>query len=179
MGVAAFAPGRLVPYWYRDEFRPVAPSMPAKHTHDLRSAAMAFHPYLFFSGGTCRDAFSRYQEIFGGDLEVLTNADAPPDAAMPGAGPDTVMHAALTIGDSMLMGSDDPTGDGGAMTGTAVSYTAADGAEAKRLFDALAEAGTVTMPFSPTFWSEGFGMCTDRFGVPWMVGAPAPDAPTT
>jgi PhnB protein len=25
------------------------------------------------------------------------------------------------------------------------------------------------MPFGPTFWSKGFGMCVDKFGVPWMV----------
>jgi PhnB protein len=26
------------------------------------------------------------------------------------------------------------------------------------------------MPFQKTFWSAGFGMLTDRFGTPWMVG---------
>jgi PhnB protein len=136
---------------------------------------MAFHPYVFFSDGTCREAFTRYQEIFGGQLDIMTMADAPPDAAMPGAPADAVMHASLTIGDALLMGSDDPTGDGGPKIGAAVSYSAPDDAEAKRIFDALAEGGSVTMPFSPTFFSRGFGMCTDRFGVPWMVDAGYPD----
>ena len=39
----------------------------------------------------------------------------------------------------------------------------------KRVFDALAAGGQVTMPFAATFWSPGFGMVTDRFGTPWMV----------
>jgi len=131
---------------------------------------MAFHPYVFFSGNNCKEAFQRYHEIFGGELQIMTNADLPPGVEpMPGAGADAVMHASITIGDAHLMGSDDPTGDGGPKLGAAVSYSASDEAEAKRIFDALSEGGEVTMPFAETFWSKGFGMCTDRFGVPWMV----------
>ena len=44
-----------------------------------------------------------------------------------------------------------------------------DIAEGERIFNALAENGNVTMPFQKTFWSPGFGMCVDRFGIPWMV----------
>ena len=55
------------------------------------------------------------------------------------------------------------------MTGSSVAYTAKDTTEARRVFDALAEGGQVTGEFGPTFWSQGFGMVTDRFGVPWMV----------
>ncbi len=44
-----------------------------------------------------------------------------------------------------------------------------DLAEGERIFKALAENGTVTMPFEKTFWSPGFGMCVDQFGIPWMV----------
>jgi PhnB protein len=133
-----------------------------------------FHPYLFFSDGRCKEAFTRYQEVFGGQLELMTNADAPDGQGMTGAPPDMVMHAALVDGDAMLLGSDDPTGDGGPRLGSSVSYTAADEAAGKRIFDALADGGEVTLPFGETFWSKGFGMCTDRFGVPWMVGTAAP-----
>jgi PhnB protein len=133
-----------------------------------------FHPYLFFSDGRCREAFTRYQEIFGGRLDVMTNADVPDGEGMPDAEPTMVMHAALVDGDAILMGSDDPTGDGGPRAGSSVSYTAADEASGRRIFEALAEGGEVTLPFGETFWSKGFGMCTDRFGVPWMVGVDAP-----
>lgn len=129
---------------------------------------MSFNPYLFFSGDGAA-AFARYHEIFGGQLDVMTNAEAPEDSRMPDAGPDTVMHAALTVGDALLMGSDDPSGTGGPKVGSSVAHTAPDVAEARRIFDALADGGETTMPFGATFFSEGFGMCTDRFGVPWMV----------
>jgi PhnB protein len=129
---------------------------------------MSFHPYLFF-GGNCAEAFQRYHEIFGGELNVMTQADVPEDSRMPGASPDSVMHASIQLGEAFLMGSDDPTGTDGPKVGAAVASTSADEAEGTRAFDALAEGGEITMPFGPTFWSRGFGMCTDRFGVPWMV----------
>ena len=130
---------------------------------------MSFTPYLFFTGD-CAEAFDRYHAIFGGELQVMTHADLPEGAEpMPGAEPHHVMHAALTLGGAMLYGSDDPTGDGGPKRGVGVTYTAPEAGEAKRVFDALSEGGEVDMPFESTFWSAGFGSCTDRFGVPWMV----------
>jgi PhnB protein len=129
---------------------------------------MSFNPYLFFNGD-CAEAFAHYQKVFGGDLQVLTQAEVPEDARMPGADPSFVMHASLTLGAALLMGSDDPTGDGGPMVGSAVAYSSDDEARSKEIFEALAEGGEITGPFGPTFWSKGFGMCTDRFGVPWMV----------
>lgn len=119
---------------------------------------MSFNPYLFFSGN-CAEAFQRYQEIFGGELQIMTNAEVPEDVdQMPGAKPDHVMHAALMVGDGLLMSSDDPTGDDGPKVGSAVAFTAPDGAEAKRAFEALGDGGEVTMPFGETFFSKGFGM---------------------
>lgn len=130
---------------------------------------MSFNPYLFF-GGDCAEAFRRYQEIFGGELQVMTHADRPGGTeAMPGAQPHHVMHAALQVDGALLMGSDDPTSDGGPKVGVAVTYTAPDERTAERVFEALAEGGKVDMAFGPTFWSTGFGACNDRFGVPWLV----------
>jgi len=134
---------------------------------------MAFHPYLFFSG-SCRDAFTRYQEIFGGELTLITTNDMPPEEQMPGVPGDMIMHAALVIGDDLLMASDDPTGDGGPVKGMQVNYATADVDDAKRVFEALADGGEITGPLGPTSWSPMFGMCIDRFGTPWMIGADAP-----
>lgn len=138
---------------------------------------MAFHPYLAFAGN-CREAFTRYQEIFGGELVVLTMADMPADAgALPeGADPDVVIHAALMAGDELLMGADDPTGGfGGMVNGMCVNRSVADVAEAERSFAALSEGGEVQMPLGETFFSPAFGMCTDRFGTPWMIAAEMPE----
>ena len=132
---------------------------------------MAFHPYLFF-GGNCREAFTRYQEIFGGELVLLTMKDMPSEEPVPTDQADLIMHAALTIDGNLLMASDDPTTDSfGPVQGMMVSYSVADPREAKRVFEALAEGGTVTQPIGETFWSPMFGMCVDRFGTPWMVSA--------
>ena len=105
---------------------------------------MAFRPYLFF-GGNCRQAFARYQEIFGGELTLLTMKDVP-GAAPPADASDMIIHAALTVGDDVLMASDDPTADGGfgPVQGMMVSYDAADVAEAERVFGALSGGGSVT-----------------------------------
>jgi PhnB protein len=137
---------------------------------------MAFRPYLFF-GGNCREAFTRYQEILGGELTLLTMKDVPGDTP-PGAPADAIIHAALNIGDDVLMASDDPTTDSfGPVQGMMVSYDAADIDTAKRVFEALADGGTVTQALEPTFFSEAFGMCVDRFGTPWMVVGPGVEQP--
>ncbi len=137
---------------------------------------MAFHPYLMF-GGNCREAFTRYQEILGGKLELMSMADLPEDVPAPTDQTDLIMHAALIFDDGLLMASDDPTTDSfGPVQGMSVNYSTADVDDAKRVFEALAEGGEVTMPIDETFWSPMFGMCTDRFGTPWMVGADPADA---
>lgn len=133
---------------------------------------MSFSPYLFFVG-TCREAMTAYQGIFGGELEILTAADMPD--APPEVPADAIMHAALALdGGGMLMASDDPSAtEAGPKVGITVSYSAASADDAARVFEALAAGGEVQMPFGPTSWSPAFGMCTDRFGTPWMVGADA------
>jgi PhnB protein len=138
---------------------------------------MAFRPYLSFAGN-CRDAFTRYKEVFGGELNLLTMEDMPAGEAPPdGASSDLIMHAALVNGDELLMGADDPTGSfQGNVNGMCVNYAAPDTGTAKRVFDALAEGGETQMPLGETFYSPAFGMCRDRFGTPWMimVDMPAP-----
>jgi PhnB protein len=136
---------------------------------------MSFHPYLFF-GGNCRQAFTRYKEIFGGELTMMTMAEAPSDQPIPPEQADMVIHAALTIGDSPLMGSDDPTGGFSKVQGMQVTYTTAGSSDAERVFNALADGGQVNQPLIETFFSPRFGMCVDRFGTPWMVVADMPGA---
>ena len=135
---------------------------------------MAFHPYLNF-GGNCREAFTRYQEIFGGELTLLPMSEMPSDQPPPPDQADLIMHAALMFEGNILMASDDPTGNFKGVQGMQVNYTVPEVAEAERVFKELAQGGQVTMPFSATFWSPGFGMCVDAFGQPWMVNAEPPE----
>ena len=138
---------------------------------------MAFHPYLNF-GGNCRQAFTRYQEIFGGELVLMSMSDMPSEEAVPADQADLIMHAALRFGDNLLMASDDPTGNFAGVQGMYVNYSVADVAEAERVFTALADSGEVTMPLADTFWSPMFGMCVDQFGTPWMVNAEPAEQPS-
>jgi PhnB protein len=139
---------------------------------------MSFHPYLFFAGN-CREAMTRYQEIFGGELFVMRMGDAPDTGDLPPEKADLVIHAAITIGDSMLMASDDPMTEGPiTVSGIQVSVSPQSAEEANRVFDALADGGKVTQPLIPTFFSPAFGMCVDRFGTPWMISAADPNAPS-
>ena len=136
---------------------------------------MAFHPYLNF-GGNCREAFTRYQEIFGGELVLLPMSDAPPGSyEITPEQKDLIMHAALMFEGHILMASDSNEADFGPVQYMYVNFTTPDGAEAKRVFEALAEGGKVEMPFGEQFWTPGFGVCVDRFGTPWMVNVESPE----
>jgi PhnB protein len=137
---------------------------------------MPFHPYLFF-GGNCREAFTRYQQIFGGELFLMPMKDAPGDQPVPPGKADYIIHAALTFDGHLLMASDDPMNEHfGPVQGMMVSFSTPDVDEAKRVYAALAEGGTETQPMMETFFSPAWGMVTDRFGTPWMIGADRPAA---
>lgn len=138
---------------------------------------MSLEPYLFFSSGTAREAMTRYQQVLGGTLKILAFSEIPPGAD-PGMkmAPDAVMHSSLTMDDgTVILGSDDPTGDGGGAKGVALHLSYADSEEVRRAFDALAEGGLVQMPLAPVFWTPLFGACVDRFGVSWMFSVDEPD----
>ena len=129
---------------------------------------MKVTPYLFL-GGRCQAALSFYQAAVGAEVLFLQRfKDAPQHGSEPMGPPDGVMHATIKIGDSTLHVSD---GDGKpqSASGFSLSLSAKDTADGQRLFRALAEDGKITAPFEKQFWSEGFGMLTDRFGMPWMV----------
>jgi PhnB protein len=82
------------------------------------------------------------------------------------------MHARISIDGEIIMGSDAPPAHFHKPQGFSVSLSVADPAEAERKFNALCEGGSVNMAFAKTFFSKGFGMGTDQFGIPWMVNCP-------
>ena len=95
--------------------------------------------------------------------------DPPPPGMIAPGSEDKVMHAAVRIGETMVMASDGDCRGSSGFQGFSLSITAADEAEADRLFAALSEGGQVQMPMGATFFSPRFGMTADRFGVSWMV----------
>ena len=139
---------------------------------------MSFTPYLNFAGN-CREAFTRYQEIFGGELTILDASSMPAaEGAPPPPRPDAVLHAALvTAKGELLMASDVWDVDTfPGVHGTYVNYSSGDVDEIKRVFEALLEGGEVEMGLESTFFSPAFGVLRDRFGTLWMVNADAPAA---
>lgn len=131
----------------------------------------ALDSYLFFQG-QCAEAMRFYERTLGGKLEaLLTYGEAPQPNACAAGSENLVMHARLVVDGRMLMASDTPPGMGGKpMGGFSLSLQYPTPDEARRIFDALSQGGTVTMPMQPTFFAEAYGMFTDRFGTPWMVG---------
>jgi PhnB protein len=130
--------------------------------------------YLFFNGN-CAEAMRFYERTFGGKIDMMmTYGQAPDPQQCPAGSQDRIMHAHLTVDGRTLMASDTPAGQENAgMSGFALSMNYPTVGEAKRVFDALVEGGKVMMPLGKTFWSESFGMLTDRFGVGWMVSGGA------
>ncbi len=133
-------------------------------------------PYLFFPN-TCAEAMRFYAEVFGSpEPEIMPFGAMPAEdrAQMPGVPADAVMHASVRIGDGWIFASDDPSGQTPAMAGANVNVSLPTAAEAKRVWDRLADGGEVRMPLEATFWTPAFGALTDRFGTRWMIMADSP-----
>jgi PhnB protein len=136
---------------------------------------MQVNPYLFYNGN-CEAAFKYYEKVLGGKIELLLrNEDAPEGVPYSPERKKKIMHARMSIEGQVLMASDAPPEHFHKPQGFSVSLTVKDPTEAERKFKALSEGGSVNMPFSKTFFSKGFGMCNDQFGIPWMVNCPLED----
>ena len=144
---------------------------------------MKIQSYLFFKDN-CEEAFKFYEKALGGKIaELHPFKDMPPQEGAGGDGcgdmspeaikamGEKIMHVSLAIGDQLLMGSDNPQDAGQGFQGFSVSIGTDDVNEGRKVFDALSQGGEVKMPYGKTFWAQGFGMLTDRFGVAWMVNA--------
>jgi PhnB protein len=135
---------------------------------------MSLNAYLFFDG-RCAEALAIYADLLGGKVEFSqTYGDSPAAADAGPEAKDMIMHASLRIGDDVVMASDSPPQYQEKPQGFSMSLGFTDLAKARRVFDALAEGGTVKMPMEKTFWAAGFGMLTDRFGIPWMINCENP-----
>jgi PhnB protein len=125
--------------------------------------------------GTCREAFAFYEKTFNTKVSfAMTFAEAPPGAPVPPDAGDLILHTSMPLGSMTLMGCDDPRNTNPTLGGFQISVSEENSANVTRLFDELKAGGSVQMPLGPTFWSPLFGMCTDKFGVGWMVSVPGP-----
>ena len=136
---------------------------------------MIVQPYLLFNG-RCEEALSFYGEKLGAEVVFqMRFKDGPPnpDHPLKPGTEDKIMHTTFRIGTTELMGSDGDCDAGDTThTGFSLSLTADDVASGEKYFNALSDGGKVTMPWQETFWTKGFGMVVDRFGIAWMVTIP-------
>jgi PhnB protein len=126
---------------------------------------MKLDPYIFFDG-RCAEALKFYEKLMGAKVEQMMpygDMARTPDLR------DKIMHANVKIGESTLMASDDGLGTYKTPQGYRVSLSVDTPAEAERIFAGLSEGGSVMMPLAETFFSQRFGMLTDKYGIPWMV----------
>src|SRR4051812_6675983 len=131
---------------------------------------MQVQPYLFFEG-RCEEAIEFYRKALGAEVDVVMRyKEAPPAPGMK-MPPEKVMHAAFKVGDTRVLASDGNCSGKPSFQGFSLTVGARDDADAKRLFNALAEGGKVTQPLTKTFFSSSFGMLRDKFGLGWMVMA--------
>lgn len=131
----------------------------------------AVNPYLNFNGNT-EEAFNFYKSVFGGEfVTVMRFGETPGCESMPETEKNGIMHIALPLGSSLLMGTDVPKSMEQVKFGTNSSITidAESREEADRYFNGLAEDGKVGMPMDDMFWGAYYGMLTDKFGVQWMI----------
>jgi PhnB protein len=136
--------------------------------------ASRLNPYVSFTD-TARQAMEFYKGVFGGNLTLSTfgefGAQDSPDA-------DKIMHGTLeTDRGFTLMAADTPAGmqrsPGDNIT---ISLSGDDADDLRGYWEKLSDGGTVTMPLEKQAWGDEFGMCVDRFGIPWMVNISQPQA---
>jgi PhnB protein len=135
---------------------------------------MKINPYLMFNGN-CEEAFEFYERCLGTKIGMMMlHRGSPAEASTRADWLDKVLHANMMVGDVALMGSDVPPEHYHKPQGITVSIAVATPEEAERLFAALSEGATITMPLGEQFWALRFGMLTDRFGIPWMINCERP-----
>ena len=130
---------------------------------------MKVNAYLNFDGN-CEVAFKFYEKHLGGKIEMLSTFEGSPAVShMPEDWGKKIMHARLSVGDTILMASDGPPGRYERPKGVSISLGVDSATEAERIFKALSDKGIVGMQMAQTFFAQRFGMVTDQFGIPWMV----------
>jgi PhnB protein len=130
---------------------------------------MHVQPYLDFNG-RCDEALEFYKKAIGAKIGMVMRWKDSPDKSMcTPQNADKVMHSQFQIGDTVVMASDGRLSGQPTFKGIMLSISAANEAEADRVFNGLADGGQVHMPLGKTFFSPRFGMVADKFGVGWMV----------
>ena len=122
--------------------------------------------------GHCMEAFKFYENLLGGKITfAMTWGESPMAKEVASEWQKKIIHASLQLGDYAIFGDDAPPGRFEKAQGfdVCLQFKANETEKAEMIFKKLSGHGKVRMPFGKTFFSPGFGMATDQFGVPWMI----------
>lgn len=127
-------------------------------------------------GGNCEEALHFYEQHLGGKIEMKSTWAESPISAPPGLKPDSIIHARITIGDTLLMASDTPTDRWQPMRSAYLTLTVDANEEGERIYGVLSAGGEIFMKMEETFFAHRFAMLRDKFGANWMLihGKPVP-----
>ncbi|HVA33175.1 MAG TPA: VOC family protein [Candidatus Baltobacteraceae bacterium] len=136
---------------------------------------MSLNASLSFSGNA-EEALEFYRSALGGKLEVIRFKGSPAADRVPSQWEDKVLYGNLTTSCGIVLEAMDASPECFARVpgnNIALHLDVESEALVRSVFSALAAGGQVTMPVEKTFWSDAFGMLTDKFGIRWMIGVPA------
>ena len=133
------------------------------------------NPYLSFKDNT-REAMEFYRAVFGGELRLSTFKEL--HASQDPSEDNMIMHSVLEADNGItIMASDTPSRmEYRVGTNMSMSLSGDNEAELKAYFEKLSVGGMVTMPLEKAIWGDSFGMCTDKYGVQWLVNITAQKA---
>ncbi|MEO7175118.1 MAG: VOC family protein [Saprospiraceae bacterium] len=125
--------------------------------------------YLTFNGN-CREAMTFYQTCLGGELVLQKIGDSPLSEQMPQEMKDCILHATLSDGPRILMGSD-MVSQRGLLRGNNVSLSLVcrSEEEIREKYQKLATGGSEDHPIENSFWGALFGDLTDKYGNHWLL----------
>ena len=127
---------------------------------------MKWYPHLSFNG-QCEAAFQFYERCLGGRIVTMLRwGESPMATQAPSGWSEKILHVTLEADGNLLSGADVPPAQYEPPKGFHVQLNIGNATEAERIFQELAEDGTVEMPIQKTFWSVRYGVLVDRFGYP-------------
>lgn len=131
------------------------------------------NPHINFNGNA-EEAFTFYQSVFGGEFaRIMRFKDlSNPEFPIAEKEANKIMHIALPIGKSILMGNDVPEIMGRTNENenrSKIVISAESKEEADKLYKGLSAGAQVEMPIGDSPWGSYFAMFRDKYGIEWMV----------
>jgi PhnB protein len=138
---------------------------------------MKLNTYLNY-GGNCAEAFRFYEQHLGAKIgTIMKHGDMPDPSKVLPEMKDAVLHAQITIGDSVIMASDVPADRFKPIRSVYLALSVDSDDEAERTFKLLADGGEIFMPLQETFFASRFAQLRDKFGTSWMIMHERPHPP--